>query len=102
MLTFVKTGAGDGAIHYTACDGERVVGTCRLTLDGRTVRLAYDIVDCERFVLASCVHAASAFGLRVAADFDERLTMYGFTADGPDMAANPQDIQFPSECGGHL
>ena len=98
MLTFVKTGAQNGAIEYTAqSDGEQI-GTCRLMLDGTSVRLTYTVQAYEPFVLASAVNAAASFGLRVTAAPDERLTAYGFRRTGADMAVEPQDVVFPHDC----
>lgn len=99
MLSFVKTSAGNGEIHYAALDGETDIGECTLRLNGCEIALTYTVKAYENFVLASCVNAASSFGLPVSASYDERLTKYGFTPDGDGMRVRPDKIVFPAECG---
>jgi predicted GNAT family N-acyltransferase len=47
-LTGERDGRDPGALHVVALDGERVVGTCRLLLEGETARLGRMAVDPAR------------------------------------------------------
>lgn len=101
MLSFVKTAAENGEIRYTALDGETGIGGCVLRLTGREIELSCTADAYEEFVLASAVNAAAAFGLPVRTAPDKRLKKYGFTECDGCMRARPDEIKFPSACGGN-